>query len=91
MAIEDTAILAKCIRDIPNLDSAFEKFERLRKKRVEKIVKLASQSGRMLAVSNPIKRMFRGIMLSIMLKRSSIGTMNWIFSYKVDWDKKISS
>jgi len=89
MAIEDTAILAKCIRDIPNLDSAFEKFERLRKKRVEKIIKLANQNGRMLAVSNPIKRMFRGIMLSMMLKRSSVGPMGWLFSYKVNWDEKI--
>ena len=89
MAIEDAAILAKCIRDIQNLDSAFEKFERLRKKRVEKVIKLASQNGRMLAVSNPIKRMFRGIMLSIMLKRSSVGPMGWLYSYKVNWDEKI--
>ena len=89
MAIEDTAILAKCIRDMSNLDSAFEKFEGLRKKRVEKVIKLAGQNGRMLAVSNPIKRMFRGIMLSLMLKRSSIGIMDWLFSYKVHWDKKI--
>jgi len=89
MAIEDTAILAKCMRDIANLDSAFEKFERLWKKRVEKIIKLANQNGRMLAVSNPIKRMFRGIMLSMMLKRSSVGPMGWLFSYKVNWDEKI--
>ena len=89
MAIEDAAVLAKCIRDIPNLNDAFEKFEKLRKKRVEKVVKTARQNGKVLSVTNPIQKIFRGVMLSLMLKRMSISPMNWIFSYNVEWDKKI--
>ena len=89
MAIEDAVILAKCLRDMPSLKDAYEKFETLRKKRVEKVVKTARQNGKVLSVTNPIQKIFRGLMLSLMLKRMSISPMNWIFSYKVRWDEKI--
>ena len=46
MAMEDAVILSMCLRDIPDVNDAFTKFEKLRKKRTEKIVKTSQQSGK---------------------------------------------
>ena len=89
MSIEDSAVLAMCIRDIPNLEQAFSTFENLRKNRTEKIVKLAHDNLNNLTISNPAKKFFRNILLQFFLKRFSITNTNWIFSYKIDWNKKI--
>ena len=89
LAMEDSIILAKCLRDIPNLHSAFGTFEKLRKNRVEKIIKLSKQNGRTLTTSNRAKQILRNFILSLILNMSTIKKQNWIFSYKIDWDEKI--
>ena len=89
MALEDAIVLAKCIRDIPSLSKAFTTFEELRKDRVEQIVKMSLQYGELMKASNSIKRMFRDKMLSSMLNKSVVKKLDWLFSYKVDWDEKI--
>ena len=88
MAMEDAIILAKCLRDISDLNNAFEKFEKLRKERVEKIVKTSEQSGKFMTATNPIGKLFRSILLPYLIK-SYAKRMDWIFSYKIDWDEKI--
>ncbi|MGI9566326.1 MAG: FAD-dependent oxidoreductase [Nitrosopumilus sp.] len=89
MALEDVVVLTKCIRDISNLSDAFTKFEELRKDRVEQIVKMSLQNGELMKASNPIKKMFRDKMLSAILNKSIVAKLDWLFSYKVDWDEKI--
>ena len=89
MALEDAIVLAKCIRDIPDLSKAFTTFEELRKDRVEQIVKMSLQYGELMKASNSIKRMFRDKMLSAMLNKSVVKKLDWLFSYKIDWDEKI--
>ena len=90
ISIEDTVVLAKCIRDIPTLEKSFEKFEQLRKPRAERIVKEAQNTGKFVLMKNPIKRWFSKILLSLTLNVSSIKKrQNWIFSYKIDWNEKI--
>lgn len=89
MALEDAVVLAMCVRDICNLPDAFAKFEELRKDRVEQIVKMSLQNGELMKASNPIKRMFRDKMLSTILNKSLVKKLDWLFAYKVNWDKKI--
>ena len=89
MALEDAIVLAMCIRDIPHLTHAFAKFEELRKDRVEQIVKMSLQNGELMNASNPIKKMFRDKMLSIVLNKSIVKKLDWLFSYTIDWNKKI--
>ena len=90
ISMEDAVVLAKCIRDIPSMENAFEKFERLRKPRAERIVKEAQNTGKFVLTKNPIKRRFSNILLSLTLRKSAVKKrQNWIFSYKIDWDKKI--
>ncbi|KZB84520.1 FAD-dependent oxidoreductase [Amycolatopsis regifaucium] len=38
MALEDSVVLAKCLRDLPDAPTAFAAYERLRRARVEKLV-----------------------------------------------------
>ena len=90
ISMEDAVVLAKCIRDIQNLDESFEKFEQLRKPRAEKIVKEAQNTGKFVLMKNPVKRRFSKILLSLTLSASAFKKrQNWIFSYKIDWDEKI--
>lgn len=91
MALEDAVILAKCLRDISNLNQAFSTFENLRKERVEKVVKLSMQYGDLMNASNPLKKMFRDKMLSSVLNKSIVKKMDWLFSYNVDWNDKIEN
>ncbi|MGH1522182.1 MAG: FAD-dependent monooxygenase, partial [Nitrosopumilus sp.] len=91
MALEDAIVLTMCIRDVSNLTHAFAKFEELRKDRVEQIVKMSLQYGELMNASNPIKKMFRDKMLSVALSKSIVKKMDWLFSYNVDWNKKIEN
>ena len=89
MAMEDAVVLAMCLRDIPTIQLAFSTFEKLRKERTEKVVKLSIQNGDLMNASNPIKKMFRDKMLSTVLNKSIVKKMDWLFSYKIDWNEKI--
>lgn len=89
MALEDAIVLSMCIRDISDLTYAFTKFEELRKDRVEQIVKMSLQNGELMNASNPIKKMFRDKMLSVVLNKSIVKKLDWLFSYTIDWNKKI--
>ena len=88
MAMEDAIVLAMCLRDIPNMNNAFEKFEKLRKERTEKIVKTSEQSGKFMTSTNPIGKLFRRVLLPSLIK-SYTKRLDWVFSYNIDWDKKI--
>ena len=90
MAIEDGIVLAKCLRDIQGAQKAFEVFEKLRKTRTEKVVKMAQRYGDAFTTTNPIKKWFRNKMIPMMIKRGN-EPFDWIYSYKVDWDEKIKS
>ena len=88
MAMDDAVVFAMCLRDIPQLNQAFTKFEKLRKKRVERMVKTSQQSDKFMTTTNPIGKLFRKLLLSYSIK-SYTKKLDWIFSYKIDWDEKI--
>jgi len=90
MAMEDAVVLAMCLRDISNLNQAFSTFEKLRKIRVEKVVKSAQQFGNLMKSNNPLKKLFRNTVLPFMLNKSIVKKMDWLLSYKIDWNEKIS-
>jgi FAD-dependent urate hydroxylase len=50
LAIEDSVVLAKCLRDLPDSRQAFARFEAHRRPRVERIIK---QSERITATRPP--------------------------------------
>ena len=89
-SMEDAVVLAKCLRDISDFKQSFVKFESLRKERVEKIVREAQKSGKIFLRSGILGKLIARIFLKVGLRESNFKKgQNWIFSYKVDWNKKI--
>lgn len=89
LALEDTIVLAKCIRDYDSLTSAFEKFQEIRRPRVEKLIKTARKIGNSKSKSNPIAVFFRDVFLKHFIK-FEVKKVDWIYRYKEDWNEPIN-
>ncbi|KAA2249539.1 FAD-dependent monooxygenase [Solihabitans fulvus] len=88
MAIEDGVVLAQCLRDLPNTEQAFQKFEQLRRERVERlVVTSAKMTGR--AIPGPVGRMIRDALLPMMLRKGPRNTSAWLTEYHIEWDTQV--
>jgi FAD-dependent urate hydroxylase len=86
LSIEDGVILAKCLRDLPDTSAAFTHFEKLRRDRVEEIIKGATRINASTAVG-PIGRVLRDAMLPTLLKLTTNGKAHKkIYDYRIDWN-----
>ena len=88
LALESSIVLAKCMRDIPETQKAFAKYQQLRKPRVEKMVLLARKQGKFSTMQNPMMKWLRAKFLSYMTKRGS-SQFDEIYGYRVDWSRKV--
>lgn len=88
LAMEDAAVLAKCLRDIEDVPAAFRAFEELRKERVEEIVTLSRETGNQKAPSNRISRKVRDLVLPFFLKRGA-ERFERMYSYRIDWEEPV--
>lgn len=88
MALEDAAVLAKCLRDFPDTERAFVTFEALRRDRVEALSKEARRNGSRKAPTNAFTRSVRDLVLPFFLK---LGVKNAqrAYAYNVRWDEKV--
>jgi 2-polyprenyl-6-methoxyphenol hydroxylase-like FAD-dependent oxidoreductase len=85
LSAEDAVLLALCLRDAPEPATAFSRFEALRRKRVEPIVRWAARFNRSKA-AGPVGRAIRDAMLPAGL-RMAVGSkaQRQIFDYHLDW------
>jgi 2-polyprenyl-6-methoxyphenol hydroxylase-like FAD-dependent oxidoreductase len=90
LALEDALMLARCVRDIGNLQQAFRQFEHLRRERVEKIVKYSRSIGQRKHATNPVQVFFRDLMLPFFLKQASRQSHAWMYDYRVNWKDKVT-
>jgi FAD-dependent urate hydroxylase len=90
MAIEDAVVLARCLRDLPGTGSAFEAYERLRRRRVEKIVAQGARTSNSKA-AGPVGRVLRDLMMPMILKRVAGGSLSWMHDYRIDWDEEVAA
>ena len=93
MAIEDAVMLAKCLRDLPDIQQAFAAYEQLRRQRVERVVAQGARSSSDKA-AGPIARVVRDLMLPVVLKRAASSgerSLAWMYSYHIDWDERMAS
>ena len=93
MAIEDAVVLAKCLRDLPDIRQAFAAYERLRRERVERVVAQGARSSSGKA-AGPIARVLRDLMLPIFLKRAASSgerSLAWVYDYHIDWGEKVAA
>jgi 2-polyprenyl-6-methoxyphenol hydroxylase-like FAD-dependent oxidoreductase len=91
MALEDAIVLAKCLRDIPDLAQAFARYQALRRGRTEKVVAASRRTGQTKVASTAMARWFRDLLMPVFLRLFANSRSNdWVYSYTVPWDEKIS-
>jgi 2-polyprenyl-6-methoxyphenol hydroxylase-like FAD-dependent oxidoreductase len=92
MALEDAVVLAKCLRDIPDLERAFGAYEQLRRERTVKMFDLGQRSDSGKFITRPLQQWFRDLTTPVFLKLfANPKSSDWIYSYRVDWDTPIST
>ena len=90
MAIEDAVVLARCLRDLPEVPHAFAAYERLRRARVERIVAHGARTSNSKA-AGPVSRVIRDLMMPMILKRvANGGSLAWMHDYSIVWDEKVA-
>ena len=90
MALEDAVVLAKCLRDVPDLEQAFGTFEHLRRERTAKMLGLGRRGDAGKFVTHPMQQWFRDLTTPIFLKLfANPKASSWIYSYRIDWDEPI--
>jgi FAD-dependent urate hydroxylase len=86
MAAEDAVVLARCLRDLPDIPRAFAAYERLRRARVERIVAQGARAGSA-KTQGPVGRVLRDLMLPLVFRfLVTERSMAWIYDHHVDWD-----
>jgi FAD-dependent urate hydroxylase len=90
MAIEDAVVLATCLRDLPGTGQAFALYERLRRRRVERIVAHGARTSNSKAAGT-VGRVLRNLMMPMILKRvANGGSLAWMHDYHIDWSQKVA-
>jgi FAD-dependent urate hydroxylase len=90
MAIEDAVVLARCLRDLPDIPQAFMAYERQRRARVERIVAHGARTSNSKA-AGPFARVLRDLMMPTILKRvANGGSLAWMHDYHIVWDEKVA-
>lgn len=91
LAMEDAGVLARCLRDIPDRRQAFALYERLRRERVERIVKWARRFGDNKSPATPFQAWFRDLMMPFFLKfAASPSSLDWLHDYQLEWDRPMA-
>lgn len=89
IAMEDAIVLAKCLRDIPDHETAFATYVQLRRSRVEKIVKYSARVGRT-KTAGPVGRRLRDLVMPFALKLFANSSAHaWMYTYHIDWSERI--
>jgi 2-polyprenyl-6-methoxyphenol hydroxylase-like FAD-dependent oxidoreductase len=89
MALEDAVILATCLRDVSEIQNALSTFERLRRRRVERIVAQGARSSSSKA-AGPVGRVLRDLMLPFVFRHLVTDTsMAWMYDHHIEWNAGI--
>jgi 2-polyprenyl-6-methoxyphenol hydroxylase-like FAD-dependent oxidoreductase len=89
LAMESAIQLARCLRDLPDIPSAFAVYERLRRPRVEKVAARGARLSHAKAPGPIAQRMMR-LMLPVMIATMNIEkAMATEQRYTIDWDSHV--
>ncbi|MEO7049744.1 MAG: FAD-dependent monooxygenase [Ferruginibacter sp.] len=87
LALEDAMLLSKLLRDEPHFKNAFQKFEKERKPRVEKVVSEGKKRGNDKILVNSFQQFVRELIIRIFVNLFAEKGNEWLFDYKIDWEK----
>ncbi|RYU82119.1 FAD-dependent monooxygenase [Hymenobacter persicinus] len=82
MAVEDAAMLARCLRETPDLTDAFAQFDQRRRPRTTRIVEQSWQLGRAAQLTNPLLVTLRNAVMRSLPAR--INEQQMAFLYEGD-------
>jgi salicylate hydroxylase len=87
MAIEDAAVLAKCVAERQNegpvaLAAALQRYARLRRPRVIRIQRSARQAGRIYHLAGPLA-FARDLVIKAMGPKRMLSRQNWIYDWRI--------
>lgn len=93
VALEDAAVLGKCLRDVADTALAFAAFENLRRARVEALVRQARRNGSR-KVPHPVTGWLRDLTLPLFLKlaarAAAKGGGRDVNAYQVVWKGRVA-
>ena len=94
MAFEDAVTLATCLRDRPTVPDAFTAYERLRRRRVEKVVARGKRAGDAKA-PGPVGRWVRDrLVMPVMaasMKLAGPSRDEWLTGHHIDWNSPVTT
>ena len=92
MAFEDAVVLAKSLRETPDVEAALARYEAVRRPRVERVVEYGARFSGAKAPGT-VSRIVRDLMLPFVFKRAaspkSMQSMSWLVNYHIDWDESL--
>jgi 2-polyprenyl-6-methoxyphenol hydroxylase-like FAD-dependent oxidoreductase len=88
LAFADAVVLARCLRDVPEVTRAFATFGSLRRERVEKVVEQARRTSGQKGPTNAVSRAVRDQVLPFFLKLAA-GQARKAAAFRVDWDERV--
>ncbi|MEX5305618.1 FAD-dependent monooxygenase [Kocuria sp. CPCC 205258] len=83
LALEDAAVLAMCLRDLPSPQEAFARFEQLRKPRAERVVAMGRRIGDR-KIPSPAAAWLRDRLLPLFLRLGARQAREQ-YAYRIDW------
>ena len=89
LAMESAIQLARCLRDLPELPSAFAAYERLRRTRVETIAARGAKISRAKAPGPFAQRMMRLLLPVMMRTMNTEKTLGTEQRYTIDWNAPV--
>jgi FAD-dependent urate hydroxylase len=85
MAMEDAVVLALCLRETGDTSQAFASYERLRRPRVERVVRYSARVGQT-KLPGPVGRWLRDLFMPAALKLfASPAAHAWLYRYDFPW------
>jgi 2-polyprenyl-6-methoxyphenol hydroxylase-like FAD-dependent oxidoreductase len=88
LAMESAIQLARCLRDVPDVTSAFAAYEGLRRNRVEKIAARGARISHAKA-PGPIAQRLMRVLLPLMVKTMNEKAIAVEKGYTIDWDARV--
>jgi FAD-dependent urate hydroxylase len=86
MAAEDAVVLAKSLRDLPDIPQALAAYEQLRRRRVERIVAQGARTSSS-KTPGPVARVLRDLLLPAVFKfLVTDRSRAWIYDHHIDWE-----
>ena len=85
LAMEDAVELARCLRDAPDLESAFDAYQQLRERRVWRVLR-ASRRVNSDKAAGPFARRIRDAVMPLVLRRmASPERQLWLLGHHIDF------